>query len=101
MIRRISQTTHPRHFNSRSVRFFGPCLSQFARHRDKAGHRNGLGAPGRIDIGGGRKPQGIVPAGAWQSAESTGDWTLVGCTVAPGFEFAGFEMAMPDFEPAV
>ena len=53
------------------------------------------------DLAAGERPQGIVPAGAWQSAESTGDWTLVGCTVAPGFEFAGFEMAMPDFEPAV
>jgi hypothetical protein len=41
-----------------------------------------------------------VPKGCWQSAESFGAWTLVGCTVAPGFEFAGFEMAAPDFSPA-
>jgi predicted cupin superfamily sugar epimerase len=34
-----------------------------------------------------------VPARAWQAAESLGDWTLVGCTVAPGFEFGGFELA--------
>ena len=52
------------------------------------------------DLAAGQRPQGIVPAGAWQAAETTGDWTLVGCTVAPGFEFAGFEMAKPDFEPA-
>lgn len=39
------------------------------------------------------RPQAIVPRGAWQTAESLGAWTLVGCTVAPGFEFAGFEMA--------
>jgi len=39
------------------------------------------------------RPQAIVPAYAWQSAESLGAWTLVGCTVAPGFEFAGFELA--------
>jgi uncharacterized protein len=39
------------------------------------------------------RPQVIVPAHAWQTAESLGAWTLVGCTVAPGFEFAGFELA--------
>jgi predicted cupin superfamily sugar epimerase len=39
------------------------------------------------------RPQVIVPAHAWQSAETLGEWTLVGCTVAPGFEFAGFELA--------
>jgi predicted cupin superfamily sugar epimerase len=44
--------------------------------------------------------QAIVPAGAWQSAESSGDWTLVGCTVAPAFEFARFEMAEKDWQPA-
>ena len=37
-------------------------------------------------------------ARAWQSAESLGEWTLVGCTVAPGFEFSGFELAPPGFE---
>ena len=47
----------------------------------------------------GEQPQGIVPVHAWQSARSTGDWTLVGCTVAPGFDFAGFEMAPDDWEP--
>jgi predicted cupin superfamily sugar epimerase len=52
------------------------------------------------DVAAGERPQGIVPANAWQCAVSTGDWTLIGCTVAPGFEFAGFEMAKPDFEPA-
>jgi predicted cupin superfamily sugar epimerase len=52
------------------------------------------------DLAAGQRPQAIVPADAWQSAETTGDWTLVGCTVAPGFEFAGFEMAQADFEPA-
>ncbi len=45
-------------------------------------------------------PQAIVPAGAWQSAQSLGAWTLVGCTVAPGFEYSGFEMASPDWTPA-
>jgi predicted cupin superfamily sugar epimerase len=52
------------------------------------------------DLDAGERPQAIVPPSAWQCAESTGDWTLVGCTVAPGFEFAGFEMAPKDFVPA-
>ena len=38
----------------------------------------------------GQRPQFVVPAGWWQTATSLGAWTLVGCTVAPGFEFAGF-----------
>ena len=45
------------------------------------------------DLAAGEAPQAIVPPHAWQAAESTGDWTLVGCTVAPGFEFAKFELA--------
>lgn len=44
-------------------------------------------------------PQGVVPAGAWQAARSTGEWSLAGCTVAPGFDFAQFELAPPDFDP--
>jgi uncharacterized protein len=51
------------------------------------------------NLAAGEVPQAIVPAHAWQAAESTGDWTLVGCTVAPGFEFAGFEMAPKDWKP--
>jgi uncharacterized protein len=51
------------------------------------------------DLAAGETPQAVVPARAWQAAESTGDWTLVGCTVAPGFEFAGFELAPKGWEP--
>ena len=51
------------------------------------------------DIVTGERPQAIVPADVWQSAESLGDWTLVGCTVAPGFRFEGFELAPPDWNP--
>lgn len=47
----------------------------------------------------GEVPQVTVPARAWQAAETTGDWTLVGCTVAPGFEFEGFELAPRDWSP--
>ena len=47
------------------------------------------------DLAAGERPQAIVPAHAWQAARSLGDWTLCGCTVAPGFEFKGFELAPP------
>lgn len=47
------------------------------------------------------RPQAIVPTGVWQKARSLGDWTLVGCTVAPGFDFAGFEMAPEGWEPPI
>ena len=47
----------------------------------------------------GQRPQAVVPAGHWQTAESLGAWTLCGCTVAPGFKFASFEMAPPDWFP--
>ena len=46
-----------------------------------------------------QRPQLVVPAGHWQTATSLGAWTLVGCTVAPGFRFEGFEMAPPDWRP--
>jgi predicted cupin superfamily sugar epimerase len=48
----------------------------------------------------GERPQGVVETGQWQQAWSLGAWTLVGCTVAPAFEFAGFELAPRGFEPA-
>ena len=51
------------------------------------------------DLAAGERPQAIVPADAWQSAESLGDWTLVGCTVAPAFQFEGFRMAPPGWQP--
>jgi predicted cupin superfamily sugar epimerase len=47
----------------------------------------------------GERPQAVVPAGIWQAARPLGGWVLVGCTVAPGFEFSGFEMAPPGWEP--
>ena len=50
------------------------------------------------DLASGARPQGIVPAGHWQAAETTADWTFVGCTVSPGFQFEGFELAAPGFD---
>ncbi|GAB1580205.1 cupin domain-containing protein [Phyllobacterium phragmitis] len=52
-----------------------------------------------LDLEKGERPQGVVPAGWWQTARSLGAWTLVGCTVAPGFDFAQFEMAEPGALP--
>jgi predicted cupin superfamily sugar epimerase len=52
------------------------------------------------DIHSGEVPQFTVPARAWQAAESLGDWTLVGCTVAPGFSFDGFELAPAGWSPS-
>lgn len=51
------------------------------------------------DLAAGERPHGVVPPFAWQAAESLGAWTLVGCTVAPAFDFAGFELAPPGWEP--
>lgn len=50
------------------------------------------------DVLGGQAVQALVPAGAWQAARSLGDWTLVSCTVSPGFRFEGFELAAPGFD---
>ena len=47
----------------------------------------------------GAEPHIVVPAGTWQSARSEGAWTLAGCTVAPAFEFSGFELAPPGWQP--
>jgi uncharacterized protein len=57
--------------------------------------RHRLGA----DVVAGETPQVVVPAGAWQTARPLGAWTLVGCIVVPAFEFDGFEIAAPDWEP--
>jgi predicted cupin superfamily sugar epimerase len=51
-----------------------------------------------VTLGRGLAFQGIVPAGHWQAARATGDWSLVSCTVSPGFRFEGFELAPPGFD---
>jgi len=52
-----------------------------------------------IDFDLGEQPQLLVPRGVWQAARSLGAWTLIGATVAPAFQFEGFEMAPPGWEP--
>ena len=59
--------------------------------RTTAAHLLGTGAEA--------EPHLVVPAGCWQSAVSEGAWTLAGCTAAPAFEFAGFELAPPGWQP--
>jgi predicted cupin superfamily sugar epimerase len=53
------------------------------------------------DLAAGQRPQAIVPAHAWQAAQTLGDWTLVGCTVAPGFEFVKLQLAPQGWEPSI
>jgi hypothetical protein len=60
---------------------------------DASAHRLGP------DVEAGERPQFVVPAGCWQTATSLGEYTLVGCTVAPGFDFASFEMAPENWRP--
>jgi predicted cupin superfamily sugar epimerase len=52
------------------------------------------------DLFAGQRPQFVVAANCWQSAMGLGAWTLVGCSVAPGFEFLGLELAPPGWQPA-
>ena len=68
-------------------------LSISANGHDVSAHHLG------VSLATGQRPQIVVPKGAWQTATSLGAWTLVGCTVAPAFDFAGFEMAPPDWRP--
>ena len=53
------------------------------------------------DLASGERPQVLVPAGGWQSATSLGPWTLVGCTVSPGFMFETFELASEGWRPGL
>jgi predicted cupin superfamily sugar epimerase len=50
------------------------------------------------EVLGGDVVQAVVPAGHWQAAHSLGDWSLVTCTVSPGFRFEGFDLAAPGFD---
>jgi predicted cupin superfamily sugar epimerase len=66
-----------------------------------------ISGPGRsetahlgVDLAAGERPQAVVPPDVWQAAETLGDWSLVGCTVAPGFEFSKFELAPEGWTPS-
>ncbi len=51
------------------------------------------------DLAAAQIPQVVVSAGAWQSGRPLAGWALSGCTVARAFEFSGFELAPPDWQP--
>jgi predicted cupin superfamily sugar epimerase len=68
-------------------------LTLSANGHDAETHR--LGA----DIAKGQQPHIVVPRDCWQTAETTGRWTLASCIVAPAFDFKGFELAPPDWRP--
>ena len=51
------------------------------------------------DLTRGERPQVVIDSQVWQSARTLGEFTLVGCTVSPGFEFSGFVMAEPGWSP--
>lgn len=51
------------------------------------------------DVLRGYSPHGVAPANRWQSTEAREGWALVSCVVVPAFEFAGFELAAPGWEP--
>ena len=72
-----------------------PLMLEMAARDDRPVERITLGP----DLVCGEQPQAVVPARAWQAAESLGDRTLVGCTVAPGFDFSGFELAPKGWSP--
>ena len=72
-----------------------PLLLETAASDEAAVTRVTLGP----DLAAGEQPQAVVAAGSWQAAESLGDWTLVGCTVAPGFVFEQFWLAPAGWRP--
>ena len=51
------------------------------------------------DIIAGHRPQHRIPTGHWQAAQADQGWALVSCIVSPAFDFAGFELAEPDWSP--
>lgn len=71
-----------------------PMLLSISRDgRTITDHRLGM------DLSGGQRPQAVVPPQAWQRARAEGAWSLIGCTVAPGFQFSKFEQAPPGWQP--
>ena len=75
--------------------YAGAPLELVVAAEGQGARRHMLGA----NLRSGQRPQAIVPAHQWQRALSTGEWTLAGCTVAPGFTFDAFELAPLDFDP--
>lgn len=51
------------------------------------------------DLAAGQRPQVTVLPQVWQAARPIGGAALVGCTVSPAFDFAGFTLAPPGWAP--
>ena len=96
-LRRAGETSHWHRVDAAEVwhHYAGAPLALEVSPEGRDAERHRLGD----DLAAGERPQAVVPAGAWQRAWSDGDWTLVGCTVAPAFRFEGFELAPPDWSP--
>ncbi len=73
--------------------YAGAALKLTVAAEDRTAKTHRLGQ----DLAAGERPQAVVPANAWQMARSLGEWSLVGCTVAPAFDFEGFELAPDSF----
>lgn len=86
---RLQNSTEVWHFYTGA-----PLLLTLSRNGEEVTHHR-LG----LDFVAGEVPQAHVPRGCWQTAATLGPWTLVGCTVAPGFDFSDFEMAPKGWHP--
>ncbi len=71
-----------------------PLILRVSGSDEGPAHEHRLGP----DLSAGEHPQVVIPPGHWQRAECTGAYTLVGCTVSPGFQFEGFQLAAPGFD---
>ena len=94
---RRGETSHWHRVDATEIWHFhagAPLVLSLAARAEGPARDHLLGA----DLAGGEMPQLIVPERHWQSARSRGDWTLVGCTVSPGFRFDGFELAADGFD---
>jgi predicted cupin superfamily sugar epimerase len=95
---RAAESSHWHRVDATEVWHFyagDPLSLELAEHEGGPLQRHVLGSL----LGSGQRPQVVVPAGFWQAARPLGEWTLAGCTVAPGFQFEGFELAPPNWEP--
>lgn len=91
------QASHWHRVDATEIWFYhagAPLTLRQSPHADGPARADTLGG----NVMAGEMPQLIVPTGAWQSAATLGDWTLVSCTVSPGFRFEGFELAVPGFD---
>ena len=94
---RAGEVSHWHHVDATEIWHFhagAPLILAIAADADGPAQEHMLGT----DLAAGAAPQVIVPPYHWQAARPTGDWTLVGCTVSPGFDFAGFTLAPPGFD---